>query len=142
MKALLLSALIVALTSALPVHGAAPESPIESVLSTQAEAWNRGDIPGFVDAYSPECIFVGKLITRGRAQLLARYQKRYPTRDAMGHLTFSALDVHFLTAEVAIVTGEWHLERSGAGGSPVGGLFSLVFHREGKDWKIALDHTS
>ena len=60
----------------------------------------------------------------------------------MGHLTFSALDVHFLTAEVAIVTGEWHLERSGAGGSPVGGLFSLVFHREGKDWKIALDHTS
>ncbi len=60
----------------------------------------------------------------------------------MGHLTFSSVEIHLLDDNVAVVTGAWRLERSGAGGSNVGGLFSLVFQRREKEWKIALDHTS
>lgn len=117
-------------------------SDIERVLNAQVDAWNRGDIPTFVDSYAPDCVFVGKQIAQGREQLLARYRNTYPTREAMGHLTFSRLNVHLLTADVAIVTGEWHLERSSAGGNSTGGLFSLVFQRKSNQWKIALDHTS
>ena len=59
------------------------ESQIERVLNVQVEAWNRGDIPAFVASYAADCIFVGKEVAHGRAQLLARYKKNYPTREAM-----------------------------------------------------------
>jgi uncharacterized protein (TIGR02246 family) len=126
----------------LPVLGASePASEITTLLNNQVDAWNRGDIPSFVTTYADDCIFVGQQIARGREQLLARYRKSYPTREAMGHLSFSALDVHVLSADVAIVTGEWHLSRT-AGLGNAGGLFSLVFQHKANGWKIELDHTS
>ena len=134
--------LLSALFCPLALSATHPVSDIEAVLNAQVDAWNRGDIPAFLDSYAPDCIFVGKQVAQGREQLLARYRKTYPTREAMGHLTFSNLNVHLLEPDVAIVTGAWHLERSSAGGNPVGGLFSLVFQHKGNQWKIALDHTS
>lgn len=134
--------LLVLCASPAQLHASDAESEIKTALSIQLDAWNRGDIPSFVSTYAPDCIFVGKEIARGRAQLQARYEKTYPTREAMGHLTFSGLEVHLVTADVAIVTGQWRIERSGAAENGIGGLFSLVFHHEGNEWKIALDHTS
>jgi uncharacterized protein (TIGR02246 family) len=118
------------------------ESQIKSVLNIQLDAWNRGDIPTFITTYAPDCIFVGKQVAHGRDQLLARYQRTYPNREAMGHLTFEAVEVHLLSADAAFLTGEWHLARMAAGGNDVGGLFSLVLRRQANEWKIALDHTS
>jgi uncharacterized protein (TIGR02246 family) len=136
----LLLAIALLLPAALPAQDT--ESQIKAVLNTQVESWNKGDIPTFVTTYADDCIFVGKKLAQGRAQLLDRYQKTYPTRAAMGHLTFSSLAVHLLDQNVAIVTAEWQLERSTEGGGKVGGLFSLVFHKQNGQWKIALDHTS
>jgi len=134
--------LLLTLLLTLPVQAFDAESDIKAVLTTQVHAWNKGDIPTFVTTYTEDCIFVGKPILQGRAQLLARYQKRYPTPDAMGHLTFSNLAVHILDKDVAMVTADWHLDRNTAGGGPIGGYFSLVLHRQKVQWKIALDHTS
>jgi len=117
------------------------ESQITAVLNVQVDAWNRGDISAFVTTYADDCTFVGKQVAHGREQVLARYQKAYPTREAMGHLSFSGLAVHPLSDDIAVVTGEWHLERSGGAGN-VGGLFSLVLQRGADGWKIMLDHTS
>jgi uncharacterized protein (TIGR02246 family) len=142
MKIVASLALFVALATPNAFCASDAASQIKSVLNTQVEAWNRGDIPAFVSTYAPDCTFVGKKVVRGRAQLLARYERTYPTREAMGHLTFSAVEVHLLAEDVAFVTGEWHVERSVTGGNAIGGLFSLVFRRQGKEWKIALDHTS
>ncbi len=135
-------AVIFAFLSPLMLKAGDEDSQIKAVLKTQVDAWNHGDIPTFVTTYAPDCIFVGKQIIHGRAQVQARYEKNYPTRDAMGQLSFSALDIHLMADNVAMVTGEWHLERSATAGNPVGGVFSLVFRREGNEWKIALDHTS
>lgn len=142
MRILALIALLAALVTTAPLQASNAESEIRAVLNTQLEAWNRGDIPALVNTYAPDCIFVGKQVAHGRAQLLARYQKAYPSREAMGHLTFSAIEIHLLDDNVAVVTGAWHLARSGAGVSNIGGLFSLVVQHRAKDWKIALDHTS
>ena len=142
MPLLALAALFLSFVTATPLQAAPAESQIQAVLNTQLEAWNRGDIPALVNTYAPDCIFVGKQIAHGRAQLLARYQKAYPTRQAMGHLTFSAIEIHLLDDHVAVVTGDWHLERTGNGGASIGGLFSLVFQHRANEWKIALDHTS
>jgi uncharacterized protein (TIGR02246 family) len=115
---------------------------ITAALNQQVEAWNRGDVETFVGTYAADCIFVGKTVAHGREQLLARYRATYPNREAMGRLTFSTLEVRILDDDVAIVTGEWRLERSASGGGAKSGLFSLVFKRTGGEWKIALDHTS
>jgi uncharacterized protein (TIGR02246 family) len=142
MKVFLLFAVLFAGAGPRALHAMDAESQINAVLKVQVDAWNRGDIPGFVSTYASDCIFVGKAVAHGRAQLLARYKKTYPTREAMGHLTFSGLEIHLLSDAVALVTGEWHIDRSGADAKRIGGLFSLVFHGEDTEWKIALDHTS
>ena len=121
---------------------ATAEAAIRAGLAAQLEAWNRGDIPGFVTTYADDCTFVGKTILQGRDQLLARYKRTYPSPAAMGKLTFSNLTVRSLAAGAAVVTGEWRLDREASGGGPVGGLFSLVWQREHGAWRIVLDHTS
>jgi uncharacterized protein (TIGR02246 family) len=118
------------------------DSAIREALEAQVAAWNRGDIPAFVSTYAADCTFVGKQILQGREQLLARYKKVYPSADAMGKLTFNELNVRPLGKQTAVATGEWHLDRTWAGGGPVGGVFSLVWRLESGHWVIILDHTS
>jgi uncharacterized protein (TIGR02246 family) len=118
------------------------ESQVHKVLAVQVEAWNRGDIPAFVETYAPECTFVGAEMVHGRAAVLARYRKRYASPAAMGHLAFGQLNVEQLDAATAIVYGTWHLDRDTAGGGPTGGVFSLVLRSIDGVWLIVLDHTS
>jgi uncharacterized protein (TIGR02246 family) len=121
---------------------AATEADIKSILTTQAEAWNRGDLATFVTTYADDCTFVGKQILKGRSNLLARYQKRYPSPESMGKLTFQNLEVHQLDDQVATAIGEWHLDRTSASGGPIGGVFSLVLQLRHGTWQIVLDHTT
>jgi beta-aspartyl-peptidase (threonine type) len=76
---------------------------------------------------------------RGYGGLLERYKKSYPTKEAMGLLTFSGLEIRQLAPEAALVLGHWHLKRSSG---DVGGVFSLVFERFPEGWRIIHDHTS
>ena len=121
-------------------HAFEPDE-IRAVLDRQASAWNRGDIATFMDAYdrSPQLTFSssGK-VTRGWQPTLDNYYQRYPTREAMGHLTFSELEVTKLGDAAALVLGRWDLDR----GDPVGGVFTLVFRRAAGRWVIIHDHTS
>lgn len=136
----LLAFALVVLPVVLPAADA--DSAIREALEDQVTAWNRGDISAFVSIYANDCTFVGKQILQGKEQLLARYKKVYPSPDAMGKLTFNGLNVRPLGKQTAVVTGEWHLERTWAGGGPVGGVFSLVWRLESGHWVIILDHTS
>ena len=77
-------------------------------------------------------------ITRGWQPVLENYRKRYPDREAMGHLTFTDLEVSKLGDEAALVLGRWKLERT----EPIGGAFTLVWRRIGGRWLIVHDHTS
>ncbi len=95
-----------------------------------------------MQGYAETCTFVGKNILHGKSQLQARYERQYPSADAMGKLSFQNIAIRPLDDRVSIVTGEWHLERSEAGGGSVGGVFSLVFEIEKGFWRIVLDHTS
>ena len=119
-----------------------PESAIRRVLSTQVGAWNKGDLTAFVEGYAEDCVFVGSSKVTGRSAVLARYQKRYGSKEAMGRLSFSELEVRLIDSRVAIVLGRFALERSAEGGGPASGVFSLVFRLKGDRWEIVLDHTS
>jgi beta-aspartyl-peptidase (threonine type) len=115
---------------------------ITGVLTTQQEAWNRGDVDAFLQGYwrSSELTFSGSGgIARGWDGVSARYKEHYPNREAMGKLEFSALEFRFLGSDAALVLGHWHLARQKG---DVGGVFSLVLERFPEGWRIIHDHTS
>src|SRR5215813_14275530 len=112
------------------------EAQIKSVLDRQVVDWNRGDTEGFLLGYDPKTIFVGEKITRGLDQVRVRYQTHYPTRASMGTLTFSDIEVHMLGPTSAFVIGRWRLERSQEAGGDTGGVYSLLFRKTEKGWKI------
>ena len=122
----------------------APETAIRQLLDQQTADWNRGDVEAFMKAYedSPTTTFVGQTVQYGYATILERYKKLYKTPAAMGKLTFSHLAIRVLDSEYAAATGNFHLQRTPAGGGNADGIFSLVFKKDVSGWKIILDHTS
>ena len=122
----------------------APEQQIHEVLDAQVAAWNRGDIPAFMEGYdkSESTTFVSTTVTKGHAQVLKSYLKRYPTRDNMGTLEFNVIDIRMLGSDYAAVIGKFHLDRSPGSGGEASGIFTLLFRNTRKGWKIILDHTS
>lgn len=129
---------------ALPLLAATPAQDIRAVLDEQVAAWNRGDIPGFMEGYekSESIAFVGTEITKGHANWLEHYKKRYPTREKMGTLRFSDLDIRMLGAQYASVIGRFHLDRAADAGGEASGIFTLLFEKTAHGWKVILDHTS
>jgi ketosteroid isomerase-like protein len=117
---------------------------VRAVLEAQQAAWNRGDVEAFMSGYdaSDSTTFVGATITRGYRQVLENYHRRYPSKEKMGHLAFSGIEVMPLGAEFASVLGKWHLDRSPEAGGEAGGFFTLLFRKTPGGWKIILDHTS
>jgi uncharacterized protein (TIGR02246 family) len=117
-------------------------SAIRAVLDAQAAAWNRGDIDAYMDGYdrSPDTVFVsGDRVTRGWQTVLERYKKTYDTREKMGTLTFSDVEVTMLSKDAALVLGRWHLKRSK---DEPHGRFTLLFRKTNAGWRIVHDHTS
>lgn len=115
---------------------------VEAVLDAQREAWNRGDIEGYMDGYarSADVTFVsGDTITRGWQTVHDRYKKNYDSREKMGTLTFSDLETRILSGDSAVTIGRWHLQRTG---DQPHGRFTLVFRRAREGWRIVHDHTS
>ena len=116
---------------------------IVQLLTTQTAAWNRGDIPGFMQGYwqSDSLVFIGrKGPTYGWQPTLTNYQKNYPDRAAMGQLDFSGLRVSLLGPGAAQVVGHWHLARPAAG--DVQGYFLLVLRQVQGQWLVVADHTN
>jgi len=112
------------------------------VLSSQAAAWNRGDIEGFMEFYmkSDDLRFAsGGGISRGWKTTLERYRRNYPDRSAMGTLEFSELEITELAPDVALAFGRWRLIRET---DAPHGLFTLTFRRHDGKWVIVQDHTS
>lgn len=137
----LLSPLLCLSTGCVAVS-ARERSHIVRTLHRQDEAWNRGDIDAFMTYYwkSNDLTFSsGGKTTRGWEDTLANYKKRYPTPERMGRLSFTDLEVRWLSSRIALVLGRWHLDREK---EPVGGNFSLVMHKIGGEWMIVHDHTS
>ena len=115
---------------------------VRAVLTAQTQAWNRGDIEGYMDGYarSPDTVFVsGDSVARGWQTVLDRYRKKYDSRDKMGTLTFSDLEITPLGNDAALALGRWHLQR--ATDEPHG-RFSLILRRTKHGWKIVHDHSS
>jgi ketosteroid isomerase-like protein len=143
-RSLLLAVVALALSSGCRRgFSAADRRAIEELLAHQQEAWNRGDLPGYMEAYArtPGLIFTsGGTIRRGWEETLAAYQKRYGgDRAGMGRLAFEILEVQPVGGDGAVMLGRWKLSETARAG---GGVFSVVLERRPEGWRIVHDHTS
>ena len=119
-----------------------PLTEIQSVLTAQQDAWNRGDIDAFMNGYarSPSTVFVSEdEVRRGWETVRDRYHMRYSDRAKMGTLSFSEIEVTMLSPDAAVVLGRWKLKREN---DEPHGRFTLIFKRLPAGWRIVHDHTS
>jgi uncharacterized protein (TIGR02246 family) len=119
-----------------------PTPAIQALLDQQAAAWNRGDIQAFMAGYerSEQLLFTsGANIRRGFDATLAKYQKSYVDAKAMGHLTFTLLDVRAIGPQGTVALGEWKLTETPREAE---GIFTLVLVQSPEGWRIVHDHTS
>lgn len=115
---------------------------VAKVLEDQQQAWNRGDIDGFMQGYwkSDSLVFVGKdAPVYGWQKTIDRYKRGYPDKAAMGQLTFDIMQVKVLDNTNAFVLGGWRLKREK---DTPDGYFTLWFKKINGEWKIVCDHTS
>ena len=118
------------------------ELAIRKVLAAQNDAWNRGDIDGFMKGYweNDSLMFIGKSgVTYGWTNTLSNYKRGYPDTASMGKLIFTLIQVKRLSKEYYHITGKWFLKRSVG---DVGGHYTLVFRKINGQWVIISDHSS
>ena len=116
---------------------------VAAVMERQQYAWNHGDLEGFMQGYwrSDSLMFIGKSgVTQGHAATLYRYKAGYPDIDAMGKLTFTNVQWLSLGSDHGWLLGEWKLER--LNGESSGGMYTLLWRRQGGSWVIVADHSS
>ncbi len=119
-------------------------SDLKTVLNSihdQELAWNKGDIDGFMAFYwnNDSLMFIGKKgITYGWNNTLSNYKNSYPTKEAMGSLSFEIVKLEQFNKSTVYVIGKWQLEKD----KPVGGYFTLIWKKINGKWLIISDHTS
>jgi ketosteroid isomerase-like protein len=140
-----ITAVVLSALAGSSVNAASPsaaEKEIRNVLTAQVAAWNRGDVDGYMGGYargnSTEFVS-GDRLTRGWRTVRDRYVRKYNSREKMGTLTFSELNIVPLSGDAAFVTGAWALARKG---DKPHGRFTLFFRRTADGWRIVHDHTS
>jgi uncharacterized protein (TIGR02246 family) len=115
---------------------------VEAMLRTQEQAWNDGNLDGFMEHYwkSDALTFSsGGDTTRGWTATRDRYRTRYPTRETMGRLTLTDFEITPLGDSAALVLGRWQVARDS---EPLAGNFSLVTRKIDGRWVVVHDHTS
>jgi len=118
------------------------EEQIKTLLAVQSEAWNTGDIDGFMEGYLPtdDLHFLGSGgLTAGWHATLERYKQRYPDQQTMGQLSFDLKEITRRTKDVYTVIGKFHLSRHEL--DDMEGFFLLVLQKIKGDWKIVADST-
>lgn len=141
------AAVALLLAATLPAcHGDRPsptdEAEIRAVLDRQRDAWNRGDIDGFMTGYHhrPDIVFTsGGKVRRGYDETLAAYRRKYVDGGAMGHLEFEDVELQPVGPDGAVALGRFVLTETPQASS---GVFTLVFSRRDDRWGILHDHSS
>ncbi len=113
---------------------------IYSVLTHQTDAWNKGDINGFMQGYekSDSLQFITrKGRTLGWQKVFDNYKKNYPTKKEMGELHFKNMLIKPLSDSIAQVYGNWEVKSD----TIHSGNFSLIMKLKTEGWRIVIDHT-
>lgn len=134
--------LIISITNGQSVLLDSDKNEIISVLKSQENFWNKGNIEGFMQGYvkSDNLVFNGSSGPfYGWDSVKDRYMKTYPSKEKMGILNFKIQNISLITSNVAQLLGQFILTYPK---NEVSGYFTLVFIKSKGKWLIISDHTS
>jgi uncharacterized protein (TIGR02246 family) len=118
------------------------EAQIRERFNQMTEAWNRGDLDGYLAGYwdSDETRWIsGGTITRGVEAVRARYKSLYDSPEKLGKLEVKDLEIDILTDDSALVIGKWSHT---AGQVARHGAFTVHMKKVQGEWFIVTDHAS
>lgn len=119
------------------------ERSIETMLQRSADAWNGGDLDGFLAAYADGAstsFMTPDGPIYGRASIRASYAPLFGPGATRDSLRLEDVNVRPLPPLIGIVTGRYVLEREGT--VTDSGWFTVVVRRAGDGWRIVHDHSS
>ncbi len=138
MKKLALLFLLLSLTSFAQTE-AEDRKAITAVLKMQQDAWNKGDLEGFMQGYikSDSLKFYGSRgITHGWQNTLDNYKKGYPTKAETGILSFTIDAITKIEEGAYYMMGQFHLVRDVGNAN---GVFLIIFRKIEGEWKVIAD---
>ncbi len=139
MKKLLILFCLIATLNSVAQTEASEKEAILSVLKTQQDSWNNGNLESFMQGYwkSDSLKFYGsKGITSGWQKTLDNYKKGYPSKEYTGTLNFTIEAVTKIEDNSYYVMGQFHLVRDAGNAN---GVFLIIFRKIEGEWKIIAD---
>lgn len=116
---------------------------VTRMLERSAEAWNRGDLDGFMADYlrAPTTTYIGSSgLVVGWEAIRARYAPLFEAGATRDSLRFEGISARLLGRAHALATARFVLHR---GGQVTGsGPFTLVLWRTEDEWKIVHDQSA
>jgi ketosteroid isomerase-like protein len=117
---------------------------VVKVVIAQQDAWNKGDLDGYISHYkdAPDTQAVLANLVRGLENIRAAFHLNFPNKESMGNIDDSDVQVRALGENFALATGRYHLTRSKKGGGPIDGTFSELFEKTPAGWQIIFSEST
>lgn len=118
-------------------------SQIKSTLHQFTTDWNDGNLKKAMTIYDNSTktkLISDSTMIQGYPKITDYFKKNFPSQKEMGSMTFSDIQVKLLSTDHALAIGKWALQT--LSGTTTHGIFSVVYKKTDKGWKIILDHTS
>lgn len=117
---------------------------VTKIVLAQEKAWNKGDLDAYIsyyrDADETEAILNGPV--HGLPAIRNAYHASFPTREAMGTLEQSSVEVRELGEDYALALGHYRLDRPRKSGGSAEGHFTEIFQKTEAGWKIIFSETT
>ncbi len=108
------------------------------VLLAQETAWNDGDLDGYLSHYkdAPDTQAILGTAARGLDTIRNAFRQNFPSRDGMGKLENSEVEVRALGENFTLITGNYHLTRSKKAGGDATGTFTEILEKTAAGWQV------
>ncbi len=117
---------------------------VTKVIIAQENAWNRADLDGYLahfkDAPDTQVLLAGPV--RGIANVRAMFHLNFPNKESMGTMENSEVEVRELGENFALATGKYKLMRSKKGGGNTEGVFTEIFEKTPRGWRVIFNETT
>ena len=126
-----------------PVEPATLQAAVDNLLTRSEQAWNGGDLEGFVGWYKrgPETTFLGSSgLTHGWEAIRDRYAGRFQPGAARDSLRFEDLETRPLAPGLGLATARYVLFRGDS--VTATGVFTLIVERTPDGWRIIHDQSN
>jgi ketosteroid isomerase-like protein len=117
---------------------------VTKALLAQSAAWNHADMDAYIGFYKnapdTEAILAGQV--RGVQSIKNAYLVNFPNALTMGTLEETEVNVREMGENFALATGRYHLTRTKKGGGDAEGIFTDIFEKTPRGWKIIYSATT